>query len=209
MRRWTQPLHHLLTLSNGVHSLLSAPLFLWVAVHVIASEQSYTFWKLAAIHWCDDLFLTQILKIASTASNHHSGKAWVFLENKISPHMHNLRQTCLLFLAHAHELTLLLYKPLLSSIHYYAPSFTSPFSLHLQCSSYSWTIMICGSGPCGSHPMQTHSGHPAAQPGRTFFPSRSNPGTTTGCARAREPEHLMFWMESHQQEGRDALGVPL
>lgn len=53
-------------------------------------------------------------------------------------------------------------------------------------------------------------GHPAAdQPARAFLTFLSKPRTTTGCAGATEPEHSVFWMESHQQEGRDALGAPL
>ncbi|KAG7241302.1 hypothetical protein INR49_025820 [Caranx melampygus] len=64
--------------------------------------------------------------------------------------------------------------------------------------------MISGSGSCGSHPIHK-PGHPADQQQQTF---RSNPRMTTGCARAMEPEHGMFWMEIHQ-EGKDALGSPL
>lgn len=51
---------------------------------------------------------------------------------------------------------------------------------------------------------------PAANhPARALFTFPSNPGMTTGCAEATEPEHSVFWMKSHQQDGRDALGAPL
>ena len=62
-----------------------------------------------------------------------------------------------------------------------------------------------GAGPVGAISIQK----PGGTQQTSSEPSSQSPGTTTGCAEATEPEHSAFWMESHQQDGRDALGAPL